>query len=192
MRIVRTLAIVSLAVTACSKKQEDPPGPGPVNEADRARAAALVGELKKTLVGALTGALGQGASAAVEMCHTMAPSLTASLAREGAVIGRATERPRNPLNEARGWQAEALTTFQQLHAKGTPLAGQTFARTLPDGRLAYAEPLVIQEMCLTCHGSAIAPEVQAVLAAKYPADKATGYAVGDLRGIAWVELPATR
>jgi hypothetical protein len=29
-----------------------------------------------------------------------------------------------------------------------------------------------------------------VLAEKYPGDQATGYAVGDLRGLAWVELPA--
>jgi hypothetical protein len=190
MRTVHTFVAVAITLAACSKKPET--APAAVSDADRMRAAALVGELKKTLVGALTNALGQGAPAAVEACNTMAPSLTASLAREGAVVGRATRKPRNPKNAASGWQEEALTHFEQLKAGKTPLAGQAFSRRLPDGRVAYAEPLVIQDMCLTCHGSAVAPEVQAVLAAKYPGDQATGYAVGDLRGIAWVELPASK
>jgi len=34
-----------------------------------------------------------------------------------------------------------------------------FARRLPDGRTAYAEPLVIQELCLTCHGATLAADV---------------------------------
>jgi len=55
--------------------------------------------------------------------------------------------------------------------------------------MAYAEPLGIQEVCLTCHGTSVAPEVTAAIAPKYPDDQATGYALGDLRGIAWVELP---
>ena len=67
---------------------------------------------------------------------------------------------------------------------------QSFLRRLPDGRSAYAEPLVIQALCLACHGTVIAPDVQAAIAEKYPADRAIGYADGDLRGVAWVELPA--
>src|SRR5690606_8615986 len=135
-------------------------------------------------------ALGEGAPKAIEACHAMAPALTAAVAREGAVVGRATRKPRNPANAAGGWQADALAHFEQLVANGTPLAGTSFARILDDGRAAYAEPLVIAEVCTTCHGSALADDVKAAIAAKYPEDQATGYAVGDLRGIAWVELPA--
>lgn len=58
--------------------------------------------------------------------------------------------------------------------------------------MGYAEPLVIQEFGLGCHGSAITPDVEVALAEKYPTDKATGYAVGDLRGVAWVELTTAR
>jgi len=180
-------AIVAICLLACSKpaptKRDD------VTPDQRARGAALIGELKKTLLQTLTAAMGQGVPAAIATCHTDAPSLTAAVSREGAVVGRATNKPRNPKNEASGWQAEALAHFEKLKSSGTPLPGQSFARVLPDGRIAYAEPLVIQELCLNCHGSAIAPEVQAALASSYPNDRATGYAVGDLRGVAWVELP---
>ncbi len=188
---LRRLACLMI-VTACAKDKASPaPASTEVTGEERARGAAIIGELKKSLVGALQGALAQGAPSAVEMCHAMAPGLAASLSREGVTVGRATRKPRNPKNEAVGWQSDALAELEHLQAENK-LAGATFARRLPDGRVAYAEPLVIQELCLTCHGTTIAPEVQAALAAKYPTDKATGYAVGDLRGVAWVELPARR
>jgi hypothetical protein len=77
-----------------------------------------------------------------------------------------------------------------MKADGRDLTGATYARRLPDGRTAYAEPIVIQDLCLACHGAEVAPDVKAALAEKYPTDAATGYVVGDLRGLAWVELPA--
>ena len=178
-------------LVACSRESTAPPTPE-VTAEQRTRAAALIGELKKSLVAAVTQAMGQGVPAAIETCHTQAPTLTAAVAREGATVGRATRRPRNPKNEAAGWQADALAHFEKLAAEKTPLAGQSFARVLADGRIAYAEPLIIQELCLACHGQALAPEVQAIIAAKYPTDRATGYALGDLRGVAWAELPASR
>lgn len=194
MTPTRYRIIAALLIAGCSSsKKEAPPAPkSEVTADDTARAAGIVGELKKSLMTALTGALTQGAPAAVEACHAMAPGLAASLARDGIVVGRATRKPRNPANEATGWRADALASFEELHAAKTPLAGKTFSRRLPDGRVGYAEPLVIGEVCLTCHGATLAPDVSAVLAAKYPADKATGYALGDLRGVAWVELPAAR
>lgn len=177
-------------LAACSKDRAPTPSAVEVSAQDRAKAAGLVGELKKSLVGALTQAMGQGVPSAIAVCHTDAPALTAKLARDGAVAGRATKQPRNPKNAATGWHLEALTQFEKLHAD-KQLAGATFTKRLPDGRVAYAEPLVIQELCVACHGANVAPEVTAALSERYPQDKATGYAVGDLRGIAWVELPAT-
>mgnify|MGYP003340573505 CR=1 FL=1 len=38
------------------------------------------------------------------------------------------------------------------------------------------------EICTTCHGVSLKPEVSARLQQLYPADQATGFAVGDLRG----------
>lgn len=178
-------------LASCSRESATTPERSDeVGPAARARGAATIGELKKSLVGALTKAMSTGVPAAIEVCHTEAPALAAGLARDGVLVGRATRKPRNPKNLAAGWQADALTHFEGLKTAGTPLEGASFARRLPDGRIAYAEPLVIQSLCLACHGTTLAPEVQQTLAAKYPEDRATGYQIGDLRGVAWVELPA--
>jgi hypothetical protein len=62
---------------------------------------------------------------------------------------------------------------------------------LPDGvALRMARGIETEPACLACHGSQIGPEVAAVLAEHYPRDRATGFAVGDLRGLLWVEVPA--
>jgi hypothetical protein len=190
--MIARLVAISLLVSCAKDTAAPPAAPAEVTAADKARGAAIIGELKKSLVGALTSALGQGAPSAVAACHTMAPGLASALSRDGVTVGRATRKPRNPKNEASGWQADALAELERMQTDKVPLAGKSFARRLPDGRIAYAEPLIIQELCLTCHGANVAPEVQAVLAEKYPADKATGYSVGDLRGVAWVELPAPK
>ena len=50
---------------------------------------------------------------------------------------------------------------------------------------------MVQALCTKCHGAAIAPDVQAAVAAAYPTDQATGYAEGALRGLAWAEYRAT-
>lgn len=180
--------LVLLVIAGCGR---DAPSPSAarVSDEDYQRAHTLVTELKRSLLGAVTQAMAGGVPAAIEACHVQAPALTAAAAREGAVLGRATRKPRNPANAAAGWQAEALTHFERLVAAGKPLADQSFGTMLPGKRFGYAQPLVIQDVCLACHGAALAPDVQAALAARYPDDRATGYVAGDLRGVAWVELP---
>jgi hypothetical protein len=58
-------------------------------------------------------------------------------------------------------------------------------------QLQYLRPLLVQQTCLACHGdpATFEPDVRAVLARRYPADQATGYAVGDLRGAVSVRVP---
>ncbi|MBI3082695.1 MAG: DUF3365 domain-containing protein, partial [Gemmatimonadetes bacterium] len=63
----------------------------------------------------------------------------------------------------------------------------------PDGtyELQYLRPILVDRRCLACHGdpATFIPEVRAVLAQRYPEDRATGYAVGDLRGAVSVRVP---
>lgn len=181
---MRPLVILSLVV-GCSSNQS---ASREVTAADLERGHALAGNLKKTLVAELGTATSKGLPSAIEVCQTRAPAIAASLSTSGAVVGRATRRPRNPANRAEGWKLDALAHFEDLHARARPLQSATFSRVLADGRTAYAEPLVIQELCVNCHGRALAEDVRAALSPRYPGDEATGYAVGDLRGIVWVEL----
>lgn len=156
-----------------------------------ARGEQAVGALKRQLVGALTAALQSGPpAAAIAVCSGVAPGVAQTLSAGGVTVGRATRKPRNPANAAAGWRADALAHFEARVAAGRPLAGTSWSAQLPGGATAYAEPLVIQPLCLACHGVELSPEVRAELASRYPADQATGYAAGDLRGIAWAEIAA--
>jgi len=191
------LAALLLAAVGC-KREEAPPAPGPSAGASEAGEPApesvakgkqAVGQMKRQLVAALTEAIKNGAPAAIAVCSGLAPGIAQSVGRSaGVTVGRATRKPRNPANAAAGWRADALSQFESMVAAGRSLEGATWASRLSDGTTAYAEPLVIQQVCLACHGKQLAPEVQAELATRYPADQATGYAVGDLRGVAWAEI----
>jgi hypothetical protein len=180
--------LVLLALAACGRSASELER-GEPSAAELERGRAIATSLKQTLLRELTAAMNRGLPSAIEVCNVKAPAIAAELARDGASVGRATRRPRNPSNRATGWNADALTSFEAAQARGESLATARFSRRLPDGRIAYAEPLVIQELCVNCHGKVLAPDVTAALATRYPDDQATGYAVGDLRGVLWVELP---
>jgi hypothetical protein len=190
------LAAAAIAAAGC-KREAAPAGAGssaggaPAPESV-ARGKQAVGALKRQLVAALTEAIKSGAPAAIGVCSGVAPGIAQSVGGRGVTVGRATRKPRNPANAAAGWRADALAQFESMVAAGRSLDGATWASQLPDGATAYAEPLVIQQLCVACHGAQLAPEVTAALAARYPADQATGYAVGDLRGVAWAEIASAQ
>jgi hypothetical protein len=60
-----------------------------------------------------------------------------------------------------------------------------------DGGATYMQAIVTQPLCVACHGTALAPDVASALARLYPSDRATGFAVGDLRGAFVVRWPAS-
>jgi hypothetical protein len=64
--------------------------------------------------------------------------------------------------------------------------------TEPRGKYyRYARAIIVEPLCLSCHGSveSLSESVKSQLAIHYPFDKATGYQVGQLYGIASVERP---
>ena len=62
----------------------------------------------------------------------------------------------------------------------------------PEARLGALFPIRLQPQCVQCHGKPeeLSTEVRAALLDRYPDDRATGFAAGDLRGWFWVEVPA--
>lgn len=178
MRKRLPLVLVTVVLFGCSKK---PTGPSP--EATRKAQEALV-PFKKRLKETLLGAMSQGPTSAVEACADQAAKIATEASHPGAKLGRSTNQPRNPANEVRGWQAEALAQF----AATPQLEGATYARVLPSGVTAYAEPITIQPVCLTCHGKNVDATLLGVIQKRYPQDRATGYENGQLRGIFWAEM----
>lgn len=177
--------LLVLVAAGCQRNAAETPAT-PVDYAPLERAAdAFSPRLRAELQGAMQRG---GPVAGVDVCATRAQAIRAEVAREhGVRIGRSSLRLRTEADAAPDWVAA------WLRAQGErPAAGLTGLRTAEGGRVRLLRPIAVEGPCVACHG---APEAQpealrAALAARYPADRATGYAVGDLRGALWVE--ATR
>lgn len=164
------LAILLFPVSATSA---DPAGEG----------ASLLAPFKADLKAALIAGLEQGPANAIEVCRTEAPGIAAALSSDQVRMGRSSHRLRNSVNEAPEWVAPILATWAAADAERTPVAID-----LADGRAGYVEPIMVQPLCLACHGETLAEDVAARIATLYPEDQATGFSVGDFRGVFWVEF----
>ncbi len=165
-------ALVVLSIAACS---EEPPPP---------RGPELLAPLKKELKEALVSGMQDGPLNAISVCKDRAPEIAESLAVDGVRMGRASHRLRNPANVAPGWVDPILQSYLAANGDRTPALV-----SLPDEREGYVEPILTQALCITCHGKSLAPNLAARISKEYPDDQATGFEVGDLRGVFWVEYP---
>ena len=151
---------------------------------ERARAAG--DELTKALLSRLMTEMGRaGPAGAVKVCSEEAQRIASSLSTPSRRVRRVSMKARNPLNEPNPWETERLGELEALHAKGE--LPDEYTRIVTEGGsrvLRYLKPIVVRKTCLACHGlsDALAPEVREILKARYPADRATGYKAGDLRG----------
>lgn len=156
----------------------------------RAKQAAKT--LAETLQNRVVAAIANGGqAAAVAVCSTEARELTAKIAAEtGVRVGRSSLRLRNTANAGPEWVTAWLTTLGARRPDEIPPFTQITETSA--GRVArFAKPIEVSGLCLGCHGppEKIDAEVQAMLAERYPADQATGYQAGDLRGALWAEAP---
>ena len=166
-----------------------------------ARGARVLAPFKRDLQQALRAGLAQGPLEAIGACRVRAPEIAESLSRGGVRVGRASHRLRNPANAGPDWVRPLLDGYRDafrdvpredpLKSPGdVPANLAPKSVTLADDRTGYVEPILVQPLCLTCHGEALAPDVAERIRAVYPQDRALGYRAGDLRGVFWAELPA--
>jgi hypothetical protein len=147
---------------------------------------ALAGALKARLQAAMSDG---GPEAAARVCADEAQAMTKQIAdARGVSVGRSSLRLRNPANQGPDWVSAWLTEQGERPAAGV----EGFARVDVVGTTRVArvlKPIPVDALCLTCHGpkETLTEPVRALLAARYPTDAATGYAVGDLRGAVWGE-----
>jgi hypothetical protein len=152
----------------------------------------LTRQFQQRLKTELEAAIAQGGPVgAIAVCREKAPAIAAELsAASGASVSRTALRVRNPANAPQPWQREAMERFEQRMAAGEPVDKLELFET-PDGQGArYMKAIPTGPLCLTCHGSNLAADVQSALRSMYPDDAATGFAVGDLRGAFSVVWPA--
>ncbi len=167
----------------------------------------LTMQLGAELKGELTRAIEQGGPvAAIPVCRERAPAIAARLSQDsGAKVSRTALRVRNPANAPDDLQRAVLEQFAgELVAAGTAGGAGTPVAASAAGPLEavfeikratgierrYMRAIPTDPLCLTCHGSNLSPELAAAIARDYPADAATGFAPGELRGAFSVIWPA--
>lgn len=149
-------------------------------------------QLKEQLSARLRSAMADsGPVGAISACQLDAPEIASQLSAQfNAKVGRTALRIRNPANMPDTTQRTVMQEFELSLAEGR-VPVEHFV-TEPDGSARYMKAIVIQPGCLACHGSDLVPELKAAIAALYPDDRATGFAVGDLRGAFVIQWPSTK
>lgn len=154
----------------------------------RAEAAKLAGELGSHLREQLTKAMQAGGPlAAVAVCHERAAPIADAIssANDGWEVGRTSLRVRNPDNAPDSWEQSVLEAFDARRAAGedpAKIEQETVIQLGQQRYYRYMKAIPAADACILCHGSAIAPGLQARITDLYPNDRATGYKAGDLRG----------
>ena len=136
-----------------------------------------------------------GPAAAIKVCKDLAPAITSDISRKtGQRVTRVSLKTRNPLlGSPDAWEQKVLADFAARMEKENPAAIE-YAEivTEPQGKfMRYMKAIPIQDVCLKCHGTpeTIAPQVKEQLSIEYPADKAVGYTVNQLRGAFSIKKP---
>jgi hypothetical protein len=153
-------------------------------EAELARGADLLVPFKQDLQKALKSGLAEGPAEAIQVCRVKAPGIADALSVDGVRVGRSSHKLRNPDNTAPEWVGPIMRAYLDEPSNLKPRAV-----ALPGDRWGYVEPIMVQPLCLNCHGVELAPDVAGRIAELYPEDRATGFEAGELRGVFWVEFP---
>lgn len=175
MRHTLILLATMFGLAACSN--------GP-SEADlELEARSLVETFVHQQRATLDDAVEAGPFFAVEVCSERAPEIARTLsASSGWDVRRISLKPRNAKTAIPDdWATEVLQDFEERNKRGDSPDTLVHAETV-DGEYRFLKAQPVESICLLCHGTNIAPEIQAKLNKLYPDDKATGFELGDLRG----------
>ncbi|HET7219232.1 MAG TPA: DUF3365 domain-containing protein [Vicinamibacterales bacterium] len=152
------------------------------------RADLVIAAMQDSVLRELTTQLAAGStSSALAFCHVDAGAAARRIAAaERVEAGRTSDRLRNPGNAPRPWAAPLVAENAGKRSKDV----DGFVVDLGD-RIGVLRPIAQGAMCARCHGprDALAADVKAALAQRYPHDRATGFKEGEIRGWFWVEMP---
>ena len=156
---------------------------GAVRQKGDAIAAQAFGVLSSRLGKAIAEA---GFTNAIQFCSVHGITITTSVGvTNEVVLRRVTHRPRNLENRADTNELAIIRKVEAELRKGaTP---KPVVSTHKPGYLTYYAPIVLNlPLCLSCHGQPgvdIHTNVLDEIKKTYPADEATGFKLGDLRGL---------
>ncbi len=125
----------------------------------------------------------KGFDGAVEFCNTHALSLTNTYTENNITIERTSDKLRNPANAPDSTERRILSQFVKMAGSSDKLAA--VVESDASGKIHYYKPIIMQSMCLNCHGNSqqIQPATLAKIKSNYPDDLAVGYKESELRGM---------
>ncbi len=186
--------LILILINSCAqeKAQVSPP-----TEAERIEIIPIgqqaAGMMLKILQSELMAAIEEmGIMGAITICNESALKLTDSLTQNLArvtKIKRSSLKIRNPRNEPDSYEREALMFFSADPKR----LEEVYLQKIIDKsgtHFRYYKPLIIKPLCVFCHGPAenLTPDLTEKLKEFYPEDKATGYKIGDFRGVVRVSV----
>lgn len=135
----------------------------------------------------------KGFPGAVEFCNTNALLLTNTYAGANITIKRTSGQLRNMTNAPDSMEQRILELYLSLKSSRKEL--KPVIEKDDAGNQHYFKPIIIQAMCLNCHGdknNQIKPATWQAIQVKYPSDAAWGYKEGELRGIWHVKFMSAK
>jgi len=134
-----------------------------------------------------------GPAGAIDFCKVNALPILESLGAKHAVtLRRVSSQPRNPADAPKAQELPLLDAYA-YNAENNISSDPNIQKVENGEVLLYTKPILMANaLCLSCHGDSkkdITPETAAKLKQHYPQDPATGYAIGDLRGMWALRLP---
>ncbi len=182
MKVLSTIAALSLVfmIESVAQATDDV-------DAQVMKSRELVQAFAKSLKTELQHAMEAGGpTEAIDVCQTVAPEIATQQSQDtGWDIGRTALRLRNPMNAPDLWERTILERFEARKAQGEDVRTLEQHETVNENGqryFRYMKAIPTAELCTSCHGTDLAPGVRAKLADLYPDDRATGFAVGDIRG----------
>lgn len=148
----------------------------------QARITVFSAELKSNLMQAVQQG---GHPNGVQVCSVIAPEIQKKLATEGWAVARTALKYRNPANKPDQWEQQNLDWMLAASQKGDSLGTLAKAEIVEfQGKktFRYIKAIPMDTMCIACHGQHITEEVKVKISTLYPADLATGFTPGELRG----------
>ncbi len=181
---VVTVVVAALALAAAAAGA---PRAAEVPEALVQEARGLARTFFTRLKGELQKAIAEkGPAGAIGVCGEAAPGIGTRVSQEsGWAVGRTALRVRNPRNAPSPRERAVLIRFREAIRAGADPKTLEWAAVVEEGGqryFHYMKAIPTGQICLTCHGKDIDPEVRRAILARYPADAATGFEAGELRG----------
>jgi hypothetical protein len=181
--VLTVLAVAAIAIGQASARNQTED-----KAALEAEATALAKDYGASLLGVLKGAIeNTGTESAVVFCNKEAPAIAEEASkRSGWKIARTSLRLRNEASAPDDYERKVMTEFVARIASGEPAASLKRADIVEQNGeriFRYVQAIPTGELCLSCHGSDLKPTVSTKIHALYPADQATGFRQGDMRGV---------